>query len=147
MTWTSREKILATLFVVSVIISAALFIYTTYRIRSVGRIKAVGCGVFWDPKATDPVTLVDWGLIGPGELKGFTVYIKNTRNVNMTLELNTTDWLPPEAAQYLTLDWNYTDALINPEQIIVVQFTLYVSLDIRDVDTFEFTILITALEA
>lgn len=145
--WTSREKILAAAVIVTVILAAVIVLAVTWRIKSVGRIKAIGVGVFWDPNCTLSCTDLDWGLIGAGELAGVTLYVKNTRNVNLTLTLNSTEYMPPEAQQYLTLEWNYTGLIIQPEQVSPIQLTLYVSLNITDIDVFSFDILITAAEA
>ena len=133
--------------IATILVASAIVLFATYRIRSVGRIKGIGVDVYWDPDGTVPVIEIDWGLLDPGDLAGVTVFVKNTKNTNITLLLNSSSWDPPEAAQYLTLDWNYTGQVLAPEQIIPVQVTLYVSLDIHDVDVFSFDIWVWAFES
>lgn len=147
MTATRNEKLLAIALVATILVAAAIVLSVTYRIRNVGRIKAVGVGVYWDANATVPVSEIDWGELRPGDLAGVTTYIKNTRSTNITLALNTSTWDPPEASVYFSLEWNYTGGVLRAETVIPVQLTLYVSLDIRDVTAFSFDILVTATEA
>lgn len=147
MTWTTREKVMAVILAAVIIIASAAVLVATYRIRSTGKIKAVGIAVFWDPQATSPCTEIDWGILGAGDLAGATVFIRNTKNVNCTLSINGSDWQPPEAEQYLTLDWNYTGEILQPQQIVSVQITLYAGLNVTGFDTFSFDIVITATES
>ena len=92
--------------VVTVIILAGTLLYFHYRIRNIGRIKAIGIEVYWDAQCTEKVTEIDWGLLGPGDLAGVTVYIKNIRNTPAILNVTTELWSPLNADLYLTFDWN-----------------------------------------
>ncbi len=127
--------------------SAVVVLIATYRVRNVGRIRAIGVEVFEDPACTSPLIEIDWGVLSAGDLAGVTVYIKNTQNVVFTLTLNTSDWNPPLAADYLSLDWNYTGKVLTPEQVLPVQLTLYVSVHVQNVTSFSFDILVVATEA
>lgn len=149
MTLTTREKILfatSCVALVTCLVSAYIILTLTVRIPSVGRIKAIGVEVFWDSNATQTVEYVDWGTIAPGDLVGVTLYFRNTKNTNFTMILNSSAWEPINASQYLTLDWNYTGQIIQPEQTVPVQLTLYASLQIKDITVFSFDININADE-
>ena len=130
----------------TIIIATVTVLVFTYRISNVGRIKAVGVGVYWDLNATNPCSSIDWGSLRPGDLAGVTVYVKNVKNTNVTLSLNVTDWSPQNASQYLTLSWNYSGAMIQPAQVIAIQMALLVSPQTQNIDTFSFNIVITATE-
>jgi hypothetical protein len=146
MTWTTREKVLGIALIAVIIVATTLVLMSQYRIHSTGKIKAVGVGVYWDPSCASPCTEIDWGYLSAGDLVGVTVYIKNTKNVNCTLSISSDSWEPLAAEQYLTLDWNYSGGILEPEQIISTQLTLYAALDIAGITEFSFDIIITATE-
>jgi hypothetical protein len=146
MTLTRNEGILTAALVATIIVASVAILAVTYKIPNVGHIKAVGLGVFWDLNATNQCTAIDWDGLKPGDLAGVTVYIKNVKNTPITLSFNTADWSPQNASQYLTLSWNYSTAIIQPAQVVPTQITLLVSPQIQNVDTFSFSIVITATE-
>jgi len=129
----------------AVIIVAAVLV-STWRIRSTGKIKAVGVGVYWDLSCASPCTEIDWGILGAEDLAGTTLFIKNTKNLNCTLSINSSAYEPLIAQQYLTLDWNYSGQILQPQQILTIQITLYVSKNVTGIDPFSFDIIITATE-
>lgn len=147
MTWTLREKALTIAWVATIIVASVLVLTVIWRIRSTGRIKAIGVGVYWDAECTVECNTIDWGFMKAGELKGVTLFAKNTRNVNLTLSLLSELYEPPEAQQYLTIDWNDTGLILTPEQIRPLQLTLYVSLNVTDITTFNFDIIVLGTEA
>ena len=146
MALTTREKIMAGIVVAVIIISAVVVLTMTRRIPTVGRIKAIGVEVYWDPDCSEVVESIDWGTMRPGDLAGVTLYFENIRNTNCTLSLNSSNWVPLIAEQYLTLDWNYTDVVMEPEDVLTIQLTLYASTDTEGFTSFSFDILITAVE-
>jgi len=147
LSWSVREKILVSALAATILIASAAVLMSYWQIHSVGRIKAIGVEVFWDPECTVPCDVFDWGEMRPGDLGGFTVYIKNTRNTNFTLTINTTDWVPVEVQEYFTLDWNYSGEIVCPEDVLPVQITLYLSVDVPwTFDSFSHNIWIIATE-
>lgn len=143
---TEKEKAMAIALVAVVIIAGALVLMATWRIHSSGRIKAIGVGVYTNPACTSECYSIDWDTLSPGDLAGSTIYIKNIKNTNFTLTMNTTAWEPAIAETYLTFDWNYSGVVLEPGQVIAVQLTLYVDPSIENVDTFSFDINIMAGE-
>jgi len=109
------------------------------RISNVGEIKSIGCTVDTD--------FIDWGLLTPGEVKHYTIHVTVTGDVNATLKLETTDWQPPEAQQYLFLSWNYAGQVLEPETTVIADLALFVSESVQNITNFSFTIVITAIEA
>lgn len=144
---TQRNLAVAALVVTIIVAVIAVVLTATYRIHNVGTVKAIGVAVFWDLGCTVPVETIDWELISPGDLKGTTVYIKSTKNVNFTMTINATDWNPPEADQYFTIDWNYTGQVLYPTDVVTTQITLYLDPNVADITNFSFDILIVATEA
>jgi hypothetical protein len=122
-----------------------LFCIATYalsinrRISNVGKVKSIGCTVDTD--------FIDWGLLAPGEVEHHTIRVTLTGDVNAVLKLETTDWQPPEAQQYLFLSWNYAGQVLEPETTVIVDLALFVSQSVQNITDFSFTIVITAVEA
>lgn len=58
--------------------------------------------------------------------------------------MNTENWNPIEASNYIAISWDYTNQTIEPKQIIPVTFTLTVSETIQGIESFSFDIIITA---
>lgn len=146
MALTTHEKILVLALAASVMASVVI-LATSWRIKTVGRILAVGVEVFEDPACTRKCEAINWGVMRPGDLAGVTIYVKNTKNVDFTLSLNSTSWDPPGAAAYLSLTWNYSGAVVHPGEISPVLLTLQAATNITGVDAFSFDVLIMATEA
>jgi hypothetical protein len=123
------------------IIATVRSIYqTSSTISSVGTLKAIGIGVYWDDSLTSRVNTIDWGVLEPGAQKSFTVYICNEGNFPLTLSISTSNWNPPTASNYLTLTWSYAGQTINAGATVKVTLTLTVSESITGINNFNFDI-------
>jgi len=107
-----------------------------------GTVKAVGVGVYWDNACSSRVASVDFGLVEPGSVKNVTVFIRNEGNAAVTLSLDTVNWVPLNASDFITLDWDYGGQMIDPEGVVEVTFMLSVSSDIEAITDFSFDIVI-----
>jgi hypothetical protein len=134
-----KPKMFLVLAVCLLVCSATYALSINRRISNVGQVKSIGCTVDTD--------FIDWGLLAPGEVKHHTIRVTLTGDVNATLKLETTDWQPPEAQQYLFLSWNYAGQVLEPETTVIVDFALSVSQSVQNITNFSFTIVITAVEA
>jgi len=141
---TTTEKVLSGALIATIIIASVVIFVVIRKIPSVGRIRAINCAVYADAACTIEVTEIDWGTLSPGDLAGLTVYIKSIGNENFTMTIHSEQWVPVYADTYLTLDWNYTGVLIEPNDVVPTLITLYVDPTIAGVDTFSFLIVITA---
>lgn len=82
---------------------------------------------------------------GTQNLTRARVYVQNTGNVNMTLQLDAANWYPSATAEYITVNWDFTPGdLITPRTITPIQIRLSVSVDIQNIQTFDFDILLTS---
>ncbi len=113
-------------------------------IQSSGAIKAIGVSVYWDAATTNEVTAIDWSTLEAGASESKTIYIKNTGNAAATLFLDTDNWNPSAASQYITLDWNYGGQSISPDAVVEVVLTLTISQDISGITDFSLDITITS---
>jgi hypothetical protein len=134
-----KPKMFLVLAVCLLVCSATYALSINRRISNVGKVKSIGCTVDTD--------FIDWGLLAPGEVKHHTIRVTLTGDVNATLKLETTDWQPPEAQQYLFLSWNYAGQVLEPETTVIVDLALFVSQSVQNITDFSFTIVITAIEA
>lgn len=116
--------------------------YYSSSIPSGGIIKAVNVGVYSDSGCTTPLNSITWGVLEPGGSQDSIIYIKNNGNSALTLFLNTEEWTPLNAADYLDLSWNYTGEALNPGESIEVVLTLSVSSAISGIESFTFNIII-----
>ncbi|KON32500.1 hypothetical protein AC477_02945 [miscellaneous Crenarchaeota group-1 archaeon SG8-32-1] len=103
-----------------------------------------GIGIYLNSQATAPLTSLNWGTLEPGQNQNITMYIKNEGNTPVTLSLQTSNWTPTSAQNYLSLTWNYNDLPISPNQTRQVTITLNVDPDITGITNFSFDITILA---
>lgn len=115
-------------------------------IGNVGSIKAVNIEVYWDSNCTEEVFTIDWGMLEPGSVRNVTVYVRNEGNIAVVLDLNTTNWVPANASNYISLSWNYSGQRIDPGGVIQVTLKLTVSPQIYGIKTFSFDIKISGNE-
>ena len=133
------------IFVIAFVASMAVaygLISVSVRLSSVGTVKALGVGVYWDSGCSQTVSFIDWGLAEPGTVKNVTVYIKNEGNAPITLSLQTANWNPSNAADYISLSWNYNGQTIGPNQVAAITLSLSISSNIQGITTFSFDIVI-----
>lgn len=109
-------------------------------ISNVGTVKTVGVGVYWDPDCVNTVTSINWGTLEPGSNKTVTVWIRNEGNSASTLSMNTSNWVPSNASDYISFGWDYDGQPVNPSDVVEVTFTLAVSSSIEGITSFSFDI-------
>jgi len=126
--------------------SVGAVLIATQRILNVAQMVTIDIGVFWDVTCTQKCDNIDWGTLTPGQNKTVTVYVKNTGSGSITGSFNTSDWVPPLAADYISVIWNFGDKPLDPGRVRKTDFTLIVSRDIHDVTTFYFTITVTGTQ-
>jgi len=115
-----------------------IYSYGTVQIQT----QTAGLHVYTDSSCTVHVSSLPWGNISPGKSGSNIVYIKNEGTVPLTLTLNTTDWSPTNAPDYISLNWNYNGQPLEPNHVILVRLTLTVSQNINGIENFNFQILI-----
>lgn len=125
---------------------ARLIVYR--RIPGGGIIKTVNIGVYSDEGCTANLTSIDWGLLNPGENFTREMWVKNTGNVAVMLNMTTEDWDPEAAKDYITLSWNQEGQILNVTETCKAVLTLSVSANITEagITAFFFTIVVTGTE-
>jgi hypothetical protein len=98
--------------------------------------------VYADFDCTYNLTTVDWGVCYRGETKTVVAYLKNVGNTTISLTIQTSNWLPSNALQYISFTHDYSGQDVTPDTMIPVTFNLTLSPDISQIDTFSFDILL-----
>jgi hypothetical protein len=107
-----------------------------------GKVKSVGVVIYSDSSINNPLSSIDWGNLEPGANKNIECYIQNIGTTSSTLTLETDNWIPPEAATYITLTWDYDEEALNINEVIPVTLTLMISEHIQGITSFFFDITI-----
>ena len=131
------------IFVASMAVAYGLMSVSAY-LSGVGTVKAIGVGVYWDSGCSQAVSSIDWGLTDPGSVKNVTVYVRKEGNAPATFFLEADNWSPVNASSYMTLSWSYNGETVDPEHVVEVTLSLYISPDIEEISSFGFDIIISA---
>ena len=108
-------------------------------------IKGIGVGIYWDQACLNQTLSLNWGTIAAGTSKNLTVYIKNEGNSAISMSLSTSNWNPPSASSYISLNWNYTNQRLKTNEVIPIELTLTVSPTIDGITNFNHITTITAI--
>jgi len=158
----SKKTVLLILIVaaITLLLSAliSMWLNKVYNLKvpSIGNIHTLGAEAYGGniTLKEDGAQYIDWGTIYPGTMSNRSCYLRSISNVDVKLNLNTSNWNPADISAYMNLTWNYTDTPISPSETIYVTFTLQTASDIsfinylmtNDVKEFSFDIIITAIE-
>jgi hypothetical protein len=147
--WYLQSKVILPLILIMILVSTSPFTFgllSDQRImNSSGIVAGVNLDVYADSAGTTPLTSVDWGLLYPSDTITQELYIRNAGNQATTLQLETANWSPSQASEYLTLNWDYGNELVQPDETIRVTLSLTLASDIQDIQDFSFDIVLTML--
>ncbi|MEM2741068.1 MAG: hypothetical protein QXD95_02855 [Nitrososphaeria archaeon] len=143
------QRLKYSLAVLTMVLASMSIVYglmsASVHLRNVGNIKALGVGIYWDSGCSQIVTSIDWGLAEPGSIKNVTVYIRNEGNAPITLFLQTINWNPVNATDYISLSWNYSRQTIVPNEVVAVNLSLSISSNIQGITIFSFDIVVIGI--
>jgi archaellum component FlaG (FlaF/FlaG flagellin family) len=144
-------KALAMLFIGIAITSASTLgaLIATRSFSNTGNIEAVeavGVNVYSDSACTTAVSTITWGALDPGGAENYTVYVKNTGTVPLTLSMATGSWNPASASNYITLTWNQQNYVLLAGQVVQALLTLSVSPSVSGVTSFSFNTTISGTQ-
>jgi uncharacterized repeat protein (TIGR01451 family) len=132
--------------VMGLMVSALGTLVATRTISSSGSVTAVGVGLYTDNTCTTAVSTISWGTLNPGDVKTYTMYVKNTGNVPVTLNMTVGNWNPASASTYISLTWNREKSVLPASQVVQAVLTLTVSSSTSGVTNFSFDITITGTQ-
>ena len=98
--------------------------------------------IYSDQACTQTLSNIAWGQVEAGASATATMYVKNSGETGVTLSLDTRNWTPSNAPNYMTLTWNYDGTSITPGQIKQITLTLTLSSSCPPMSGFSFNIII-----
>jgi len=111
------------------------------------QVETAGLATYRDASCTTRAYEIPWGTLAPGSSGEYVFYIKNEGTTSLNLFLNTANWSPTNAANHITLSWNYNGQAVAPNQVVQITLTLKVSQSISGIDNFSFDIVLTGTGA
>jgi hypothetical protein len=98
--------------------------------------------VFIDEACINPLSSFEWGEIEPGKESTKTIYLRNSGDVDVKLNLIGENWTPDESKDYMSLSWDYDGSEILSGEIREINVELSVSSDCPALDNFGFDLII-----
>jgi hypothetical protein len=112
-----------------------------------GAITTVNVGVFSDIGCTQPLSTLNWGTVSAGSVATETIYVENTGNAAVTLNMTVTGWNPASAASYMSLTWNQEATRLLAGANVTTILTLTVSSSVSGITNFSFNVTITGTQS
>lgn len=100
--------------------------------------------VFCDYQCTEIMTNIEWGDIVVGESVKHTMWVKNSGDSDVFINLDEDNWNPISASEYLSITWDYDGVPISPGSVRQISLSLNVSPNIQGIDTFYFDVVFIA---
>lgn len=117
----------------------------SHTLSSTGNIQiqaTTGVGIYSNYQCTSELTSLSWGTLEPGETSTITCYIKNEGDTTIILSLETSNWSPSSASNYLACFWDYNGAQIAAGQVATVNLSLSASANTQGITNFGFDVTI-----
>ena len=132
--------------VMGLMVSALGALVATRTVSNSGSVTAVGVGLNSDIGCTTALSAISWGTLNPGDVKTYTVYVRNEGTVSVTLSMTVGNWNPLSASGYITLTWNKQNTVLSAGSVATSVLTLSVSSSVSGVTSFSFDITITGTQ-
>jgi hypothetical protein len=107
-----------------------------------GTIETLNVGVFQDSACTQALSALNWGTLKPGTSANRTIYVKNTGNAAVTLNMTVTTWNPSAAASYITLTWDRQSFILTQGNSVPALLVLSISSNVNGFTDFNCTTII-----
>ena len=111
-----------------------------------GSITTVNVGAYQDSGCTQVLSTIDWGNVVPGSSSSRTIYVKNTGNAPISLNMTVNTWNPSIAANYMNLTWNQESTVLNVGNSVATLMVLSVSASVTGITSFSFNATITGTQ-
>jgi len=111
-----------------------------------GTITTVNVGAYQDSGCTQVLSTIDWGSVVPGSSSNRTIYVKNTGNAPISLNMTVNTWSPSNAANYMNLTWNQGSTVLNVGNSVATLLVLSVSASVTGITSFSFNATITGTQ-
>lgn len=139
----SEYSIAVTLIVIGFLVVAGSLESSTMTNMAI--VEAVTLGIYWDSDCTKEVDSIFWGTLFAGSSKTVNLHVMNQGNATVCLSLDTANWEPSEASEFIDLGWDYAGETISTNNVAEAALTLSVSRDTKVTGTFSFNIIISPI--
>jgi hypothetical protein len=86
---------------------------------------------------------VYWGILEPNQTVSKPILLNNTSlGKPVTLVLTSSNYIPANASNYMTLSWNYDNTTMQVNESRILILSLWIHPDIKDIESFSFEMLI-----
>ena len=123
--------------------SALALLQPGTTVTHTGAIEALNVGVYQDSACTQSLSAMNWGTMRPGTTANRTIYVKNTGNALVTLNMTVTAWNPPAASSYITLTWDRQNTLLAAGNVVSALLVLSISASVNGFIDFNCTTIIS----
>jgi uncharacterized repeat protein (TIGR01451 family) len=113
---------------------------TTRTLQTSGTILGINIDIYSDSACTQPVSSLDWGTPEPGDTVNRIIYLKNTGNTDMNLNMMVSSWYPSGVDNHLSLSWDRENTNIAPNEVLRSTISLSVDSGITGISDFSFQI-------
>jgi len=135
--------VIAAIIVITVMMTNALsLIQSSAPVTHSGTIETLNVSVFQDSACTQTLSTLNWGTLRPGTSANRTIYVKNTGNAAVTLNMTVTSWNPSAAASYITLTWNRQGTILSQGNSLSALLVLSISANVNGFTSFACTTII-----
>jgi len=129
--------------VIVMMTSALALLQPSTSVTHTATIETLNLGVYQDSACTHPLSSVNWGTLKPGTAANRTIYVKNTGNAAVSLNMTVTTWNPSIASSYITLTWDRQGSLLAVGNIVQALMVLSVSANVNGFTEFNCTTIIS----
>ena len=120
--------VIALILAVSLAVTVTLSALSVFiKIQNTAQIKTVGVTVFSDAGCTQKVLNVTWGVLGPGENKNFTCYVRSDSNTPINLSMYCENWQPANITSWVAVAWSLEGFMLQPNASAPTALTLAVN--------------------
>ena len=114
--------------------------------RGKGSVSAVNVSLYSDASCTTECAAIDWGNINPNSDTTKTIYIKNSGDIPLILNLATSNWKPKQAKSAVALSWNLENCILKAGEAAAAVLTLSATSKAASLTDFSFAITITGTQ-
>ena len=126
------------------IVLAAIQSYKTVPVTGV--ITAVNVELYQDSACTQTLSSWNLGNVTAASSTNRTIYVKNTGNTPVSLNMTVNAWTPSNASNYMAFTWNQEGTVLNAGNNVATLLTLTVSPSITGITNFGFNMTITGTQ-
>jgi len=104
-----------------------------WKIVSCGKLLTIGVKAYENKEGTIELKELKWGVMELGQMREMEIFVMNTSNVDVVLELSDANWNPPSAEQSIVYAWDYVGTVLVPMQLIAVMLQCSIEKDVHDI--------------